>query len=106
LADGGNVSSALDRTFPKRVLGRLSTIGEPPSEQELRNRLTELEQQRARLSDVGLLDRSDDGALISQESFDNPTRKFLAEYATDAETQLRRQWPRRSIAPPVAAPPG
>jgi predicted ATP-binding protein involved in virulence len=88
LADGGNVSSALDRTFPKRVLSRLGDVAEPPSEEDLRMRLTELEQQRARLSEVGLLDRSDDSALISQDSFDNPTRKFLAEYATDAEKKL------------------
>jgi ABC-type transport system involved in cytochrome c biogenesis ATPase subunit len=88
LADGGNVSSALDRTLPKRVLGRLGAIADPPSEQELRNRLTELEHRRARLSEVGLLDRSDDSALISQDSFDNPTRKFLAEYAADAEKKL------------------
>jgi hypothetical protein len=88
LADGGNISSALDRTFPKRVLGRLGDVAEPPSEEVLRDRLTELEQQRARLSEVGLLDRSDDSALISQDSFDNPTRKFLAEYATDAKKKL------------------
>jgi ABC-type cobalamin/Fe3+-siderophores transport system ATPase subunit len=88
LADGQNVSAALDRTLPKRVLSRLGTDAEPPGEEELRDRLAKLEQLRARLSEVGLLDQSDDSALISQESFDEPTRKFLAEYATDAEQKL------------------
>jgi predicted ATP-binding protein involved in virulence len=88
LADGGNASSALDRTFPKRVLTRLGDVAEPPSEDSLRERLTELEHLRARLTEVGLLDRSDDSALISQEGFDNATRKFLAEYAADAGKKL------------------
>jgi hypothetical protein len=88
LADGGNVSSALDRTFPKRVLTRLSDPTEPQSENTLRNQLAELEQLRSRLTEVGLLDRSDDSALISQKSFDDPTRKFLAEYVADAGKKL------------------
>jgi ABC-type lipoprotein export system ATPase subunit len=89
LADGGNASSALDRTFPKRVLARLGHVmAEPPSEDVLRKRLAELEHLRSRLTEVGLLDRSDDSALISQESFDDPTRKFLAEYANDAAKKL------------------
>jgi|ERR1700722_14807805 len=89
LADGGNASSALDRTFPKRVLARLGdVVTDPPSEEFLRKRLTDLEHLRSRLTEVGLLDRSDDSALISQEGFDLATRKFLAEYATDAAKKL------------------
>lgn len=88
LAESATVSSALDRTFPNRVLARLGESTSPLSEATLRTRLAELEQNRKRLTNVDLLEKSDEGAIVSQAEFDEPTRKFLTEYVSDAEKKL------------------
>ncbi|TRC90812.1 MULTISPECIES: AAA family ATPase [unclassified Mesorhizobium] len=88
LAESATVGSALDRTFPNRVLARLREPTAPLPESQLRSRLGELEQKRRRLTAVGLLDDSDEGAIHSNDRFDEPTRKFLSEYVSDAEKKL------------------
>lgn len=88
LAESATVGSALDRTFPNRVLARLGEATAPLPEEQLRSRLEELEQKRRRLTSVGLLEDSDEGAIHSNDRFDEPTRKFLSEYVSDAEKKL------------------
>lgn len=88
LADSGLVAQSLDRTFPPRLLARLSETKPPPNEMKLRTQLTELEQQRARLAQVGLLDRSDEQALIPEGKLDAPMLRALDEYISDAQRKL------------------
>jgi predicted ATP-binding protein involved in virulence len=85
LADSATLSQSLDRTFPNRLL---SESTKPLLEAELRTRLTALEQLRARLTEVGLLDKSDDSAFIPKRSFSESHRLILTEYVNDAEKKL------------------
>jgi predicted ATP-binding protein involved in virulence len=86
LAEYGEVSQALDRTFPARV------IKEPPtpslSSQELRQKLRSLEEKRAYLIGAGLLDSDDavDGQL--QQDIDDRTKSVLSVYVGDTEKKL------------------
>jgi hypothetical protein len=72
LADSATLSSSLDRTFPIRLLTRLREGELPLSEAALRSRLGDLEQRRGRLAIVGLLDKSDDSAIIPIEKLNAP----------------------------------
>lgn len=89
LAESATSSQSLDRTFPNRLLTRMRDRGDPLSEQELRERLSNLEGKRARLTAVDLLAHSDDSALISDEKFDKATRRILTEYVIDTEKKLQ-----------------
>lgn len=88
LADNANLSSSLDRTFPTRALSRLGETKNAPSEDTLRAKLYSLERQRARLSEVGLLDKADGTPLVPREHMEMAARKFLSEYVLDTEKKL------------------
>lgn len=88
LADSATLSQSLDRTFPNRLLRRMREAGAPTGEEELRRALTDLEQRRARLMRVDLLDKSEESAFIPGEAFDDPTRRILSEYVSDANKKL------------------
>jgi predicted ATP-binding protein involved in virulence len=88
LANNATLSTALDRTFPARVLARLSRPTDAPNEHELRTKLSELEQQRTRLTNVALLDKSNESTLIPQAQMEPATRKFLGEYIDDTQKKL------------------
>lgn len=87
LAESATLSQALDRTFPNRLL--LSESLNALTEAELRKRLASLEQHRTRLTDAGLLDKSDDSALIPEKNINDITRRILTEYVNDAEKKLK-----------------
>jgi predicted ATP-binding protein involved in virulence len=86
LAESVTLSQSLDRTFPKRLL---SESANSLPEKELRERLASLEQLRARLTNVGLLDKSDDSALIPEKTFSETAERILTEYVNDAEKKLK-----------------
>ena len=85
LAESGRLSQQLERTFPNRLLRR---SGPPFSEEDLRRRLAALEQRRARLTNAGLLDESDDPTYIPTNTFTEETRRILSEYVVDSEKKL------------------
>jgi predicted ATP-binding protein involved in virulence len=85
LAESATLSQSLDRTFPKRLL---SESANSLPEKELRERLASLEQRRARLTNVGLLEKSDESALIPEKTFTAITERVLTEYVDDAEKKL------------------
>jgi predicted ATP-binding protein involved in virulence len=86
LAEYGEVSQSLDRTFPARV------IKEPPtlilSSQALQQKLRSLEEKRAYLMGAGLLDS--DNAVDSQlqQDIDDRTKSVLWVYVRDTEKKL------------------
>ncbi|MGH7888292.1 MAG: hypothetical protein ACREPG_10525, partial [Candidatus Binatia bacterium] len=86
LAEYGEVSQALDRTFPVRVIKEASISG--LSEQELRQKLRSLEEKRTHLISAGLLDS--DGAVDSQlqQEIDDRTKSVLSVYVSDTEKKL------------------
>lgn len=90
LAESATLSQSLDRTFPNRLLSRMRDQGGvlPLSEDDIRSRLAQLEQKRARLTSVDLLTHSDDSAVISEEKFDRATSRILTEYVTDTDKKL------------------
>ena len=83
LADSGTIGQSLDRTFPHRFLARLGGQSEPLSEVTLNQRLSELEELRTRLTNVGLLDPTEDAAVVSSQDFTLVIRHFLTEYLDD-----------------------
>ncbi|AMD58701.1 hypothetical protein AWN88_11175 [Agrobacterium tumefaciens] len=88
LAESATLSQSLDQTFPNRLLARMADEEAPLSESELRDRLSILDQQRARLAKVGLLDTAKDDTVISGTQFNDATRRILGEYVSDAEKKL------------------
>ncbi|HEY9431763.1 MAG TPA: AAA family ATPase [Blastocatellia bacterium] len=86
LAEYGEVSQALDRTFPARVIKESPTPS--LSSHELRQKLRSLEEKRAYLIGAGLLDSDDtvDGQL--QQDIDDRTKSVLSVYVGDTEKKL------------------
>jgi predicted ATP-binding protein involved in virulence len=87
LAEYGEVSQSLDRTFPARVIKETPTPG--LSSQELQQKLRSLEEKRAYLMGTGLLDSNDavDGQL-HQDIIDDRTMSVLSVYVSDTEQKL------------------
>ena len=88
LADSATFSQTLDRTFPKRLLERMRAGADFLPEDEIRRRLTELERKRARLAKADLLEKSDEGAVLSHDVFSDETLRIMTEYVTDADKKL------------------
>lgn len=65
LAENSLRSQRLDRSFPRRLLSQ--NIHEAPSQEEIQEQFAQLEQLRARLSDIGLTDAEDHLPLLSQQ---------------------------------------
>ncbi len=86
LAESATLSQSLDRTFPARLLERISAKG--PSENELSAKLAELERKREQLRDAGLLDEQEEMPLLPTERLGEETRDVLAVYVEDAEKKL------------------
>ncbi len=86
LAEYGEVSQALDRTFPARVIKETPT--QSLSSQELQQKLRSLEEKRAYLMGAGLLDTENvvDGQL--QQDIDDRTKSVLWVYVSDTEKKL------------------
>jgi len=88
LANSARLSQSLDQTFPTRLLDRMHGGEVPPSEAEVRGRLAELEEMRARLADVDLLESAQATQRLSQYQFDDTTKTILDIYADDTEKKL------------------
>lgn len=88
LAEYGTVSQSLDRTFPKRV------VQQQPSPdlttEKLREKLDELEKNRTRLVEVGLLDKDENSDFYVPHllDVDERTQNILSVYVEDVEKKL------------------
>lgn len=87
LAEYGTTSQSLDRTFPVRV------VQQQPSpevtDEQIRHQLNALEETRARLVEVGLLDKEENSDFQIQPQFiDGSTKNILSVYVEDVEKKL------------------
>jgi predicted ATP-binding protein involved in virulence len=85
LAESSALSQSLDRTFPRRMVD-LNRKKRKTEGNELRNKLTALEQKRSDLMEAGLLDQSSDSVQVDQ--IDDDTNIVLSVYVEDTEQKL------------------
>jgi len=86
LAESAALSQSLDRTFPIRLVEQMGRS--ELTEDELRRRLSELEKQRSRLEEVGLLDREEGIAFLPPSELSSSTKDVLEVYVQDVEKKL------------------
>jgi len=86
LAESADLSQALDRTFPARLVRQIGQSG--ITDNELRDRLSALEKQRSRLRDAGLLDKQEDVDFLPSEEIVDYARDVLAVYVQDVQRKL------------------
>ncbi|MEH2059890.1 MAG: AAA family ATPase [Nostoc sp.] len=83
----GTISQSLDRTFPVRVVKQQSSVD--LTDEQLRDQLNELEANRSRLIEVGLLDKDEDSEFqIQPQDIDESTKNALSVYVEDVEKKL------------------
>ena len=85
LAESAALSTALDRTFPARLVENVSASA--PTDSDIRNELTELEQKRTRLKAVGLLEKDED-MKFQANNLDEHTKRVLTVYVSDTQKKL------------------
>jgi predicted ATP-binding protein involved in virulence len=86
LAEYGALAQSLDRTFPVRVVQQKASTD--LTDEQLRNKLTELEEKRSYLINTGLLDKDENPNFQVQEQIDESTKKVLSVYIEDVEKKL------------------
>ncbi len=86
LSEYGKVSQSLDRTFPVRVVQE--KVSYNLTEQQLRQKLSNLETKRHQLINVGLLEKTEDSSFPITDNLDESTRKLLSLYVEDTEKKL------------------
>ena len=84
LAEYGQLSQTLDRTFPARVVQKKASL----TDDELREKIDQLESERNQLISAGLLKKDEDSNFQVKDSIDDSTRKLLSVYIEDVETKL------------------
>ncbi|WP_413198587.1 AAA family ATPase, partial [Nostoc piscinale] len=83
----GTISQSLDRTFPIRVVKQQPSAD--VTDEQLRHQLSELEANRSRLIEVGLLDKEEDSEVqIQPQDIDESTKNALSVYVEDVERKL------------------
>ncbi len=83
----GTTSQSLDRTFPLRVVKQQRSVD--LTDEELRQQLNELELNRSRLIEVGLLDKEEEAEFqIQPQDIDESTKNALSVYVQDVEKKL------------------
>lgn len=87
LARSGALSQSLDRTFPSRLVSRLSDGTQPQlAEDRLRRELAQLEEKRKRLTEAGLIDRV--RTVEMPEQVGDLARNVLSVYIQDVREKL------------------
>ncbi|NCR38982.1 MAG: AAA family ATPase [Microcystis aeruginosa W13-11] len=84
LAEYGQLSQTLDRTFPARVVQKKASL----TDDELREKIDQLERERNQLISAGLLKKDEDSNFQVKDSIDDSTRKLLSVYIEDVERKL------------------
>jgi predicted ATP-binding protein involved in virulence len=83
----GEVSQSLDRTFPNRLVKRQSSPN--LTDEQLRDRLEQLEVTRSRLISIGLLEKTENVDFpIQPPAMDESTKNILSVYVEDVEKKL------------------
>ncbi len=87
LASSSELSTKLDRTYPNRLIERLKKTSNI-SQSKLNQKLNELEDKRARLQKVGLLDLEKEPNLKYIQEQDEAIREVLLVYIEDSQQKL------------------
>ena len=83
----GTLSQSLDRTFPVRLVSESPHF--PQTMATLREKLSDIEEKRARLVEAGLLDKEPEGlGGLPLDKIDETKLEVLSVYAQDAEKKL------------------
>ncbi len=101
-AEYGKVCQSLDRTFPIRAFGKSNTSN--ITENELKRRISELEETRSNLIAIGLLEEDTDSNFDiqsftqyfennSNQNNDDTTKRILSIYVEDTEKKLNAFYP-------------
>jgi len=86
LTEYGTLSQSLDRTFPARVVQQKQLP--ELTDEELRQKVNELEEKRSKLIEAGLLNRDEDPNFQIQGYIDESTKKILSVYIEDVDKKL------------------
>jgi predicted ATP-binding protein involved in virulence len=87
LAEYGTTSQSLDRTFPSRVVQKRPS--QHLTDEQLHDRLDNLEVTRSRLIGAGLLDKNEATDFqVQPQSIDESTKNILSLYVEDVEKKL------------------
>ncbi|NCS22250.1 MAG: AAA family ATPase [Microcystis aeruginosa G11-06] len=84
LAEYGQLSQTLDRTFPAIVVQKKASL----TDDELKEKIDQLERKRNQLISAGLLKKDEDSNFQVKDSIDDSTRKLLSVYIEDVERKL------------------
>jgi predicted ATP-binding protein involved in virulence len=83
----GVTAQTLDRTFPTRLVKQQTSPD--LTDEQLRDQLDELEANRSRLIEVGLLDKNENSDFqIQPQAIDESTKNILSVYVEDVEKKL------------------
>jgi predicted ATP-binding protein involved in virulence len=86
LAEYGALSQSLDRTFPSRVVQQSHHHF---TDEQLRHKLDDFEEARARFMEIGLLDKDENSDFqIQSQSIDESTKNVLSVYVEDVEKKF------------------
>ena len=85
LAEYATLSQSLDRIFPARVVN--DKAPSDLTEETLRNKFNQIEEQRSRLIKAGLLDKDETPDFQVQQNIDETTKNILYFYLKDVETK-------------------
>ena len=86
LAEYGSLSQSLDRTFPARVVNQ--DMHNYLTDEELRDKLSSLEEKRLRFIEAGLLDKDEKGEFQVPTEIDDKTKSVLSVYVKDVQEKL------------------
>lgn len=86
LREYGALAQSRDSTFPQRLISQVGKIN--LSEPELRRRLADLDRERAKFMEAGLLDR-DETLKLTDDAFSQTILDVLPIYIDDTEQKLR-----------------
>jgi predicted ATP-binding protein involved in virulence len=86
LAEYGELSRTLERTFPSRILQQKSP---GLSEGKIHNKLAEIEQENSRLIKAGLLDTDNPLDFSVEQNMDETIKNILSVYIEDVEKKLQ-----------------
>jgi predicted ATP-binding protein involved in virulence len=83
----GATAQSLDRTFPMRMLQH--QLSHDLTDTQLLHQISELEETRVRLTEIGLLDKDENSNFeIQPQSIDDSTKNMLSVYVEDVEKKL------------------
>lgn len=90
LAESSDLSSTLDRTYPKRLISYMDSNKDKIENNDILSKLKELEEKREKLSKVGLMDKGNESDILRNNDLKSETIKdVLMVYILDSFKKLK-----------------